>query len=154
MLFSMVIRLAMVAATAGVVFWIGWTLPSSRFLNSDEISLSDRLDTNVLGSTDPLPPSQTGFEAVSKGPQTRSSRPSVSRTVDLNLASKRELEGLPGIGPILAMRIVEYREARGAFQDIEQLRRVKGIGKKTFDRIRTLVGVTSSLTMQPNRKAA
>ena len=154
MLFSMVIRLAMVAATAGVVFWIGWTLPSSRFLNSDEISLSDRLDTNVLGSADPLPPSQTGFEAVSKGLQTRSSRPSVSRTVDLNRASKRELEGLPGIGPILAMRIVEYREARGAFQDVEQLRRVKGIGKKTFDRIRALVGVTSSLNMQPNRKPA
>ncbi len=76
------------------------------------------------------------------------------RTLDLNLASERDLEGLPGIGPILALRIVEYREARGAFREVEQLRRVKGIGKKTFDRIRALVAVTSSHTLQPSRKAA
>jgi competence protein ComEA len=76
------------------------------------------------------------------------------RTIDLNLASERDLEGLPGIGPILALRIVEYREARGAFRDVEQLRRVKGIGKKTVDRIRPLVHVTSSPSMQHGRKVA
>jgi competence protein ComEA len=43
---------------------------------------------------------------------------------------------------VLAERIVEYRQARGAFRDVEQLRRVKGIGKKKFERIRSLVGVT------------
>ena len=73
-----------------------------------------------------------------KGPQTRSSHPSVPRTIDLNLASSATLKAA-GHRPILALRIVEYREARGAFQDVEQLRRVKGIGKKTFDRIRALV---------------
>jgi competence protein ComEA len=153
MLFSMVIRLAMVAVTVGVVFWIGWAPPSSRFLNPAESSQSDQLDTNVLGSAEPLPQSQTVLQAVIERPESRSSRPSVSRTLDVNLASKRDLEGLPGIGPILAVRIVEYRETQGAFRDVEQLRRVKGIGKKTFDRIRALVG-TSSLTVQPRRKAA
>ena len=153
MLFSMVIRLAMVAVTVGVVFWIGWAQPSSRFLNQAESSQSDQLDTNVLGSSEPLPQSQTVLQAVIERPESRSSRPSVSRTLDVNLASKRDLEGLPGIGPILAVRIVEYRETQGAFRDVEQLRRVKGIGKKTFDRIRALVG-TSSLTVQPRRKAA
>jgi competence protein ComEA len=154
MLFSMIIRLAMVAATTSVVLWIGWTLPSSQFLNSDEIPPLDQPDTNGLGSTDRLRRSQTGFEAVPKRPQSRSSHPSVPRTIDLNLASERDLEGLPGIGPILALRIVEYREARGAFRDVEQLRRVKGIGKKTVDRIRPLVHVTSSLSMQPRVKVA
>ena len=147
MLFSMIIRLAMVAATAGVVLWIGWTLPSSQFVNSDEIPPG-------VGSTDRLRRSQTGFEAVPKRPQSRSPHPSVPRTIDLNLASERDLEGLPGIGPILALRIVEYREARGAFRDVEQLRRVKGIGKKTVDRIRPLVHVTSSQSLQSRRKVA
>ncbi len=64
MLFSMLIRLAMVAVTAGVVFWIGWTLPTSQFLNSDKISKLDQPDTNVFRSTDPLPQSQTASEAV------------------------------------------------------------------------------------------
>ena len=154
MLFSMIIRLAMVAATTGVVLWIGWTLPSSQFLNSDELLPLNQPDTNGLGSTDRLRQFQTGFEAVRKRPQSRSSHPSVPQTIDLNLASERDLEGLPGIGAILALRIVEYREARGAFRDVEQLRRVKGIGKKTVDRIRPLVHVTSPLSMQPGRKVA
>ena len=51
MLFSMIIRLAMVAATTGVVLWIGWTLPSSQFLNSDEIPPLDQPDTT--GPTTP-----------------------------------------------------------------------------------------------------
>ena len=154
MLSSLVIRLAMVAATAGVVVWIGWTLPSPLVHNLDETSQLDPLDTNEHGSTDPLPQSKTVFETVSKRARTQSARPSVSPTVDLNRASERDLEGLPGIGPILAFRILEYREARGPFRDVEQLRRVKGIGKKTFDRIRALVRVTSSLTVQPRRQTA
>lgn len=154
MLFSMIIRLAMVAATTSVVLWIGWTLTTSRFLNSDEVPPLDQPDTNALGSRDRLRQSQAGFEAVRNRPQSGSSHPSVPRTIDLNLASERDLEGLPGIGPILALRIIEYREAQGAFRDVEQLRRVKGIGKKTLDRIRPLVHVTSSLSMQPGRKAA
>jgi competence protein ComEA len=78
----------------------------------------------------------------------------MARTLDLNVASERDLQGLPGIGSILAGRIVEYRETRGAFRDVEQLRRVKGIGKKTFDRIRALIEVTSSHPMPRTRKAA
>src|SRR5688572_25450776 len=113
MLFSMVIRLAMVAATTSVVLWIGWTLPSSQFLNSDEIAPLEQPDTNALGSTDRLRQSHAGFEAVRNRPQSGSSHPSVPRTIDLNLASERDLEGLPGIGPILALRIIEYRKAQG-----------------------------------------
>jgi competence protein ComEA len=154
MLYSMLIRLAMVAVTAGIVFWIGWTLPASQVSDSDKTPTVERFDTRALRSTDSLPHSMTASEAVIERPQTPSARPSASLPLDLNLASERELEGLPGIGPVLAVRIVAYREAWGAFQDVKQLRRVKGIGKKTFDRIRTLVGVTSSQTLQLRRKAA
>lgn len=56
--------------------------------------------------------------------------------VDPNTADWPELVQLPGIGPTLARRIVESRRADGPFLDHEDLRRVRGIGPKTLDRIR------------------
>jgi len=50
---------------------------------------------------------------------------------------------LPGIGEQLAERILQYRKAHGAFRTIEQLREVKGIGKKRMDRLRPLVTVAT-----------
>jgi competence protein ComEA len=72
----------------------------------------------------------------------------------VNRAKQQDFERLPGIGPVLARRIVEYRESRGAFQDIEQLRRVKGIGKKTFEGIRAFVTVPPTGVTRPARKTA
>jgi len=56
--------------------------------------------------------------------------------VDLNQADWPELAQLPSIGPTLARRIVESREADGPFLEIDDLRRVRGIGPKTLDTIR------------------
>jgi competence protein ComEA len=53
--------------------------------------------------------------------------------VNVNTAPLVELAELPGIGPTLAERIVEYRETRGPFRSLEDLRTVKGIGAKTLD---------------------
>lgn len=52
--------------------------------------------------------------------------------VDLNTAEKETLETLPGIGPELAERIVEYRAVHGGFSTAEELMEVSGIGEKTF----------------------
>lgn len=57
--------------------------------------------------------------------------------VHVNLASATELEKLPGIGPVLALRIVETRE-QGLFETIEDLNRVSGIGAKKFQQIAPL----------------
>jgi competence protein ComEA len=59
--------------------------------------------------------------------------------VDLNQATARELESLPGIGPKLAQRIVEDRQRAGLFLKPEDLLRVRGIGPATLARIRNLV---------------
>ncbi|HEY0672227.1 MAG TPA: helix-hairpin-helix domain-containing protein [Longimicrobiales bacterium] len=59
--------------------------------------------------------------------------------VDLNRATATELDALPGIGPAVAQRIVEYREARGGFTAIEQLDSVKGIGPALLARIQPRV---------------
>ncbi|HLF14499.1 MAG TPA: helix-hairpin-helix domain-containing protein [Bacteroidota bacterium] len=55
--------------------------------------------------------------------------------VDLNRASKRELMGLPGIGEVIAERILLYREEHGAFGGVADLLKINGIGKKKLEMI-------------------
>ncbi len=62
-------------------------------------------------------------------------------TVDLNRATVAELETLPGVGPVLAQRLVDHREANGPFTAVGQLRDVRGIGEKTFQALADLVSV-------------
>lgn len=61
--------------------------------------------------------------------------------VNLNTATADQLDALPGIGPVLAERIVEWRTAHGAFGSVDQLREVSGIGARKFESIRELVTV-------------
>ncbi len=60
----------------------------------------------------------------------------IVRTIDVNTARAYELELLPNIGPALAQRIVDDRDANGSFLVIEDLDRVRGIGEKTLDGLR------------------
>lgn len=62
-------------------------------------------------------------------------------TLDLNRAQAADLEELPGVGPVLAQRILEWRDANGPFTEVGQLRDVAGIGEKTFQSLAPLVGV-------------
>ncbi len=64
---------------------------------------------------------------------------SVAALIDVNAATREELESLPGIGPALAGRIIESRDRFGRFAGVESLTRVKGIGPKTVERLRPLV---------------
>lgn len=61
------------------------------------------------------------------------------KQISINLASVEELEVLPGIGPGLAQRIIEYREKNGAFRKIEDLKKVKGVGEKLFEKIKPYI---------------
>lgn len=61
--------------------------------------------------------------------------------LDLNRATVEELEELPGIGPVLAARIVAFREENGPFASVEDLCQVPGIGPETLDALQGLVTV-------------
>lgn len=62
---------------------------------------------------------------------------------DINTAGSDDLALISGVGPGLAEEIVSYREKIGGFAGIEQLRKVRGVGKKRFDRIKKYVSVSS-----------
>lgn len=59
----------------------------------------------------------------------------VDGLLDINLASVEDLTTLPGIGPALAQRIVDYREQNGRFSSVEELRNISGIGEKRLSAI-------------------
>lgn len=84
------------------------------------------------GSSEPLLPTSV---LLSRG---QGGRP---RSVALNGATPDELESLPGIGPVLARRIVAHRTRAGRFVEVDELLDVPGIGPVTLERIRPLVAV-------------
>ena len=77
--------------------------------------------------------------------------------INLNTATKDELVALPGIGPAKAQAILDYRSAHGSFKSIEEVKDVKGIGAKRFEKIKaelTVVGTPAKPAARPVDKAA
>ena len=65
--------------------------------------------------------------------------PQPAGKLNLNTATQEQLEELPGIGPVLAERIVQFREREGGFQSVRQLLEIEGIGPKKFEGIEDLL---------------
>ena len=61
--------------------------------------------------------------------------------VNINKATQAELENLPGIGPAIATRIIEYRNENGKFSSIDDIKNVKGIGDAKYDKIKDSIEV-------------
>ena len=61
--------------------------------------------------------------------------------VNLNSANLSQLDTLPGIGPAYGQRIIDYRASSGGFKTIEEIKNIKGIGDKTFEKLRDLITI-------------
>lgn len=66
--------------------------------------------------------------------------------VNINTATLDELEQLPGVGPAKAQAILDDRTQNGKYKNIEELKRVKGIGDSTFDKLKKEITVTGATT--------
>ena len=90
---------------------------------------AEETDQEDLGENGPANSAQNGGGGAVGAPRGGDGR------VNINFASRSELMDLPGIGSVLAERIVEYRNQYGAFSRIEDIKKVSGIGEKRFESI-------------------
>ena len=80
-------------------------------------------------------------EAVTEAMSEAYTGPTEPVIVNINTATAAQLETLPGIGPVLAERIVAYRDEHGSFRAVEELTKVKGIGTAKVEAILDLITV-------------
>lgn len=108
--------------------------------DEERINLADRLvdgqQVYVPRRGTPIPPSPTPVARLSDAAPGNSGPASAAAgVVNINTASAAELESLPGIGPALAQRIIEHRQAHGPFADPSEIVAVRGIGEATYAKI-------------------
>ena len=86
-------------------------------------------------------PQESALASVADPPPSTVKKSAKRGPVDLNSATLDDLTGLPGIGAVMAQRIVDHRSANGGFAKPEDLMQVKGIGKKTYEKLQPLIAV-------------
>jgi competence protein ComEA len=92
----------------------------------------------VGGPAGPSAPGSGGGPAVG-GPVGSAGGAAPAAPVSLNTATVEQLDTLPGVGPVLAQHIVDYRAQHGGFRSVDELREVNGIGDRRFADLRNLV---------------
>ncbi len=149
MITSLLLKLGMLAVTVGIVFWTIWAPhPTPRhvseFTAERQVAPVPATGSDNRVGQAPRQPGRGGQEPEGEivARANHSSTP-VGPLLDLNRARANELEALPGIGAVLAQRVIAFRESLGGFRKIEDLRDVKGIGAKKFDQLKLLVTVST-----------
>jgi comEA protein len=107
---------------------------SETNINSENSNVQNTSQGQVAGAESNGIPDQVRDDNTSK-------TQAVQGKVNLNTASAAQLDTLPGIGATYAQRIIDYRNTHGGFKSIEEIKNVKGIGDKTFEKLRELISV-------------
>jgi competence protein ComEA len=82
-----------------------------------------------------------GVTTAPAAPAAGGTAPAAGGPINLNTATLADLDTLPGVGPVLAQRILDAREAQGGFQAVGDLRKIEGIGDARYDQLKDLVTV-------------
>ena len=94
----------------------------------------------VLGLS--LGSSATAAAAQEKAAKPKPAAAASTNPINLNTATLADLQGLPGVGAATAKLIVEHREKNGGFKKVEELMNIKGIGEKSFLKLKPMLTVT------------
>lgn len=111
-------------------------IPESEIKKSPQII--EHRPTRAV-STQSQDQNQVKDSILSTEKNSSASNQEISGKIKINSASLEELDSLPEIGPVYAQRIIDYRNANGGFKSIEEIQEVKGIGPKTFEKIKDLI---------------
>ena len=135
--------MAFLLAMAGfVLFTLGFFLgrnTGSTIIYESEVSDAQiqQMETQPEQTTPGTTPTQT--EPVPE--ENPSETAPQEQKININTADAAALDQLPGIGPALAQRIIDYREDYGPYRTIDQIKDVKGIGDATFEKLRDRITV-------------
>lgn len=131
-------------------FSLGWVLGSGGTHETVTVQVSSQPQETQESpapqeTQTPEAPEETQEEAPPEleeaEQQTPLSAPTEEAPLNLNTATQAELELLPGIGPVLAQAILDYRDSFGGFSAKEQLKEVSGIGEKRYAAVEALITV-------------
>jgi competence ComEA-like helix-hairpin-helix protein len=144
---SLLLKSGMLGLGIVVVLWAGWPQPQIGNLDHSSLPIllsEDKRIEEFHRESSPVPviPPTVSFESSSiERERSDFQVAQVPLLVDLNGSSRMELETLPGIGMVLADRIVSYRSTYGGFQHVGDLVNVSGIGEKRLRRLEPFVTV-------------
>ncbi|RLD05634.1 MAG: hypothetical protein DRI56_09210 [Chloroflexota bacterium] len=105
-----------------------------------QVNIPLKINAIVVYSDRSIPGYEVEEEETEENGEKQTSTSTVSYPININTATQAELETLPGIGPVTAQKIIEYRQ-ENAFQIIEDIQKVSGIGPATFEKLKDFITV-------------